>query len=54
MFDELGLHKPINIAENTVHGFVFEVDKKQGDEALRNSQIKTTIVTTKNKIMTFT
>ena len=51
--EELGLRKNINIQEHTVHGYLFEVDKKDGDAALRASNLVFNIVTTKNKIMTF-
>jgi len=51
--EELSLRR-ISIIEQTVHGFLFEVDKREGDMALRKSDLTFNIVTTKNKIMTFT
>ncbi|CAI2387303.1 unnamed protein product [Moneuplotes crassus] len=51
--EELTLRR-ISIQENTVHGFLFEVDKREGDNALRKTNLTHNIVSTKNKIMTFT
>lgn len=52
--EELCLRRNISIQEHQSHGFLFEVDKKEGDAALRQSNLTFNIVTTKNKIMTFT
>jgi hypothetical protein len=37
-----------------MHGYVFEVDKKEGDSGMRNSKTTYKIVTIKNKIMSLT
>ena len=50
----LDLKRNISIQEHNIHGFLFEVDKREGDSALRKSDLTFNIVTTKNKIMTFT
>ena len=52
--DDFNISKNINLVESNMYGFVFEVDKKEGDNAMRKSKNTYKILTVKNRIMTFT
>lgn len=52
--DDLQSSKPVNIVDSNLHSFVFEVDKKEGDNGMRNSKTTYKIISIKNKIMSFT
>ncbi len=36
--DDLGVTKPVQVAESTLHSFIFEVVKTEGDAGMRNSK----------------
>lgn len=42
------------MVESNLHTFVFEVDKKEGDNGMRNSKLTYKIISIKNRIMSFT
>jgi hypothetical protein len=52
--DELEVNKPINIVESNQHGFLFEIEKKEGDTAFRKTKKKFKTISIKNRLMTFT
>jgi hypothetical protein len=37
-----------------MHGFLFEIDKKEGDAAFRKSDINFKTITTKGRVLSFT
>lgn len=52
--DDLNTNKPVHLVESNLHTFIFEVDKKEGDEGMRKSKKNYKIITIKNRIMSFT
>lgn len=52
--DMLELTKSINIIEHQQHGFIFEINKKEGDNAMRNSSLKYETITMKKGYLSFT
>jgi len=50
----LGVSKSIALVESQIHGFLFEIDKKEGDAAFRKSDINFKTITTKGRVMSFT
>lgn len=54
--DDLDCNKPVNLVESQMHTFVFECDKKEGDDGMRKGKRKFTykVISIKNKIMSFT
>ena len=52
--DDLGVSKHVTIVDSNQHTFVFEVDKKEGDAGMRKSSNVYRVVSTKNRIMSFT
>jgi len=51
---QLGISKEIKLVESQIHGFLFEIDKKEGDAAFRKSKINYKTITTKGRVMSFT
>ena len=35
--NDLGVSKPVTVADSNMHGFIFEVEKKEGDSGMRKS-----------------
>jgi len=52
--DDLKMNKPVALVESNMHGFILETDKKEGDNAMRNSRVNYKVLTVKNRIMSFT
>ena len=52
--DDLGTSKEVKIVNQTTFTFVFEVDKKEGDNGMRNSRENYKVVSCKMRIMNFT
>lgn len=54
--DDLECNKPVNLVESQMHTFVFECDKKEGDNGQRkpNRKFNYKVISIKNKIMSFT
>lgn len=52
--DDLKTNKPVNLVESNLHTFIFECDKKEGDEGMRKSKQNYKIISIKNRIMSFT
>jgi MutS family domain IV len=52
--DDLNTNKPVHLVESNLHTFIFEVDKKEGDDGMRKSKKNYKIITIKNRIMSFT
>ena len=54
MEEDLSISKTVNLVESNMHTFVFEVDKKEGDDGMRKSQQSYKMISIKNRIMSFT
>jgi hypothetical protein len=52
--DDLGVSKQIQLVESMMHTYLFEVDKKEGDAGMRKSKNNYRVVSTKNRIISFT
>ena len=52
--DDLNLSKDAKIVEHQTFTHVFEIDKKEGDNGMRNSTQNYKVVTVKQRIMTIT
>ena len=50
---DLGVSKSVNLVESNMHTFVFEVDKKEGDDGMRKSSQTYKVISIKNRIMSF-
>ena len=50
--DDLGID--VKLVDNNTYTFVFEVNKKEGDEAFRKSKVKYKTISIKNKSISFT
>ncbi len=50
--DDLGVD--VKLVENNTYTYVFEVNKKEGDEAFRKSKVKYKTISIKNKSISFT
>lgn len=51
---DLNISKPVNLVESNLHTYIFEVDKKEGDEGMRKSKNTYKLISIKNRIMSFT
>lgn len=51
---DLGVSKPVSLVESNMHTYVFEVDKKEGDDGMRRSKHDYKVISIKNRIMSFT
>lgn len=52
--DDLGTNKPVHLVESNLHTFIFECDKKEGDDGMRKSKSNYKIISIKNRVMSFT
>lgn len=50
---DLGVSKSVSLVESNMHTFVFEVDKKEGDDGMRKSANNYKVISIKNRIMSF-
>jgi DNA mismatch repair protein MSH2 len=54
LVEQFDIEKPINLIESLQHGFLLEVNKKEGDQAFRKCKEPFTVVTTKKGYISFT
>ena len=53
MEQDLCTSKTVNLVESNMHTFVFEVEKKEGDDGMRKSSQTYKVISIKNRIMSF-
>ncbi len=50
----MGTSKNIGLVDSSMHTYVFEVEKKEGDAGMRKSKENYKIISIKNRFMSFT
>lgn len=48
------MSKTVSLVDSNMHTFVFEVEKKEGDDGMRKSSQTYKVISIKNRIMSFT
>ena len=52
--NDLGTSKSVSLVDSSMHTYVFEVEKKEGDAGMRKSKENYKIISIKNRFMSFT